>query len=136
MLIGPGGVFAVETKNPTKPAGDCRVTYDGQTIRVNGHTPDRDPLVQAQAASRRIREILQEFTGEQVQVRGIVLYPGWFVERQPRGVETWVLNEKALIGFLNREDDRLTAQQITVMKNGVERFQRERNAPRVTSQAK
>ena len=131
VLIGPGGVFAVETKNPTKPAGDCRVTYDGQAIRVNGHTPDRDPLIQAQAASRRIGEILKEYAGEQVPVRGIVLYPGWFVERQPRGVETWVLNEKALPHFLNYEAPRLTTQQITVLKHALERSQRERSRSKV-----
>jgi hypothetical protein len=42
ILIGPAGVFTVETKTHNKPGGDARIVFDGETIRLNGLEPDRD----------------------------------------------------------------------------------------------
>ena len=36
VLIDPAGVFTVETKTHSKPNGDVRVTFDGETIRIDG----------------------------------------------------------------------------------------------------
>jgi len=47
VLIGPAGVFTVETKTHSKPRGDARVVFDGEAIQVAGMEPDRDPVVQA-----------------------------------------------------------------------------------------
>jgi len=49
VLIGPAGVFTVETKTRTKPHGDARVTFRGEALLVAGFEPDRDPIVQARA---------------------------------------------------------------------------------------
>jgi hypothetical protein len=81
VIIGPEGVFAIETKTNSKPVrGKADVTYDGQRILVNGFPPDRDPLIQAKAAARRVCAILKEMTGSEVEwVQPVVLYPGWYV---------------------------------------------------------
>ena len=43
VLLGPADIFTVETKTLSKPArGKAEVRYDGQTLTVNGYTPDRD----------------------------------------------------------------------------------------------
>ncbi len=76
---------------------------------------DRDPLVQVRANCSYIRELLERGTTERPFVRGVVLFPGWFIERQPRGVDVWVLNEKALPSFLQQEDRRLGADQIAAL---------------------
>jgi hypothetical protein len=37
IVVGPTGLFAVETKTWSKPmTGDCKVKYDGEQITVNG----------------------------------------------------------------------------------------------------
>lgn len=124
VAIGPGGVFAIETKTRSKPTGDARVTYDGRRVLVNGHAPDRDPVQQAQAGAARVKQVLAEFTGSSVAVRPVVLFPGWFVERQPSGVDTWVLNDKAFVAWIGNEPSRLSPEQIRVLAAGLARYVR------------
>ena len=114
----PGDSFNVDhvligTKTRSKPNGrDAKITYDGEQIKVDGFAPDRDPLVQVQANCRYVRELLERGCTVRPFIRGVVLFPGWWIERQPRGVDVWVLNEKVLPGFLHQEDRRLDADQI------------------------
>jgi Nuclease-related domain len=56
VLIGPAGVFTVETKTHSKRIGDARVTFEGETIRGGGFEPDRDPLVQPKGS--QVQELL------------------------------------------------------------------------------
>lgn len=124
VIIGPGGVFAIETKTRFKPVGDARVTYDGNLVRVNGHVPDRDPVVQARAGAARIRDILAEFTGISMSVKPVVLFPGWFVEGQSSRSEAWVLNPKAFVTWVGNEPERLSSQQVRVLAGGLARYVR------------
>jgi hypothetical protein len=44
VLVGPGGVFAIETKTWSKPLrGDARISFDGVKLLAADHEPDRDP---------------------------------------------------------------------------------------------
>ena len=128
VLIGPGGVFAIETKTRTKSHGDARVDYDGKQVTVAGWIPDRDPVAQSQACAARLQEILLKETGMRVPVRSVVLFPGWYVNEQPRGVETWVLNEKSLVGFLNHEPEKLQPSEIFALAAGLGRYVRRNDA--------
>lgn len=97
VLVSPRGVFAIETKTVSKPhRGDAKVVFDGNRIVVNGQVPDRDPLVQARASRDWVRSILEDTTSRKFPVRGVVIYPGWYVERAggARASEAWVLNER------------------------------------------
>jgi len=104
VLIGPTGVFAIETKTVSKPDNrDAEILYDGEKIEVDGHLPDRDPLKQAEAEAKRVQEIIQQRTGQKVPVRPVVLYPGWFVRRRCRSPKIWVVNENHLQAWLDHE---------------------------------
>ena len=64
VIVGPAGVFTVETKTWSKPAkGDAKVVFDGERVRINGFEPDRNPIVQAKAQARWLKEVLAESTG-------------------------------------------------------------------------
>jgi hypothetical protein len=126
VVIGPGGVFAIEVKTRSKPRrGDAKVTYDGERIFINGFESDRDPLIQARAGAKRLQEILERFTGRSVSIRPVVIFPNWFVDRQPPGVDTWVLNEKAFVGFLEREPEKLSKEDARMFAEGLARYVRE-----------
>lgn len=118
VIIGTGGIFSVETKTHSKPTrGGGVVKYDGESILIDGHAPDRDPLVQAKAGASHIRGILSRLTGRDprsIPVRPIVLYPGWYIEGKSGGKEVWVLHEKSLPAFLDYEPDRLTSEDVAL----------------------
>lgn len=106
VLISPQGVFAVETKTFSKPKrGKAVVKYDGEKVRVNGWEPDRNPVVQARAARDWLGNLLFETTAMRYPVRGVVIFPGWYVESPQSGKrpDVWVLNEKALPKFIENE---------------------------------
>jgi hypothetical protein len=117
IVIGPTGVFVIETKTHSKPAkGASAVRYDGETVSVNGFKPDRDPIMQAKAEARWLFSLLERSTGRKVFVQPIVIYPGWFVEPQPAGATVWVLNEKALPSFIgNAKQSRLSGEDIHLL---------------------
>jgi hypothetical protein len=125
VLIGPGGVYVIETKTISKPAkGQAVVEYDGEKVIVNGHTPDRDPVMQARALSRWLEELIRESTGKAFKVRPVVVYPGWYVSDQPKGAEVWVLNPKALPAFLEHEHSTISAEDVHLVCYHLSRYVR------------
>jgi hypothetical protein len=120
VLVGPQGVFTVETKTYSKPvSGDARVRFDGSGIRVDGVAMDRDPLVQACAQTRWMKRTLEDLTGQKFPVRSVVVLPGWFVERsrEAAGSEVWVLEPKDMRGWLRREPHVLPPQDVALVQN-------------------
>ena len=83
IVVGPAGVFAVETKARAKPTSDDRkrdaqVTYDGLYL----HFPqwkESKPLEQARNQAVWLARWLSSATGEQTTVRPILVLPGWYV---------------------------------------------------------
>ncbi len=124
VLVGAGGIFTIETKTFSKPVGsDAKVKFDGEHILVNGLKPDRDPVVQARAQARWLRELLSESTGRKFPVRPVILFPGWFVEQNKSSArELWVLNPKALRDFLRYEAEVLAHEDVTLAAFHLSRF--------------
>lgn len=124
VLIGPAGVFTVETKTFGKPVrGAAKIIFDGKMILVDGFAPDRDPVIQARAQARWLRQILSESTGRTLGVRPVVVFPGWFVEQRPGSTsEVWVLEPKALPAFLSHEDTVLSPETIKLASFHLTRF--------------
>lgn len=124
VLIGPAGAFTIETKTFSKRrSADAKVTFDGERIVVDGHEPDRDPIVQAKAQARWLRELLVQSTGRKFAVRPVILFPGWWVE-QSKGSsrEVWVLEPKALPGFLAHEPEVLSPEDVKLASFHLSRF--------------
>jgi hypothetical protein len=126
VLIGPGGVFTIETKTWSKPArGDARVTYDGKQVLVAGQTPDRDPIAQAKSQARWISSVLLESTGRKLAVQPVVVFPGWYVDAAPGSQQTvWVMEPKGLPAFLSQQVARLSAEDVRLAVFHLSRFVR------------
>ncbi len=129
VVIGPAGVFSLETKTFSKPRrGESKIQFDGAKILVNGFSPDRDPVIQAKAQAAWLRELLSESAGKKYQVRPVVLFPGWFVQRsKPSTKELWVLNPKAFPEFLDHEPSILSDSDIKLASFHLSRFIRSSN---------
>lgn len=127
VLLGPAGIFTVETKTISKPQrGKAEVRYDGQTLTVGGFTPDRDPIIQGKAQAGWLRELLEESTGKRFPVRSLVVYPGWFVTTttKPLGLDVLVLNPRGLPGLLEKLPRTLPDEDIKLASYHLSRYAR------------
>lgn len=71
VVLSPLGFYTIETKTQSKPArGSPRIQLKAESVLVDGHRPDRDPLVQAKASARWLGQLLEESTGKHFPVRG------------------------------------------------------------------
>ncbi|MFA4987870.1 MAG: nuclease-related domain-containing protein [Candidatus Brocadiia bacterium] len=119
VIVGPGGVFTIETKTIRKPArGESKVEFDGEKITVGGFTPDRDPVAQVQAAARHVKFIIKQTSGRDVFVRPVLLYPGWYTT-QPDKTDIWVLNENAFPKFIQKESQQVDAGSVHLIAAGI-----------------
>jgi len=129
VIIGPHGVFAIETKTISKPLrGQAEVVFDGETVTIGGYQPDRDPVIQARAAARSIRKILHEMTGQEPNVIPVLLYVNWFVEPNPRDADVIVMNQEYFLKSFDRLQDRNTLQtpQVEALAARMESYLREK----------
>lgn len=124
VIIGPAGVFTIETKTLSKPMrGETKIQFDGETIQVNGRTMERNPVRQAKAQASWLKKILQETTEREYKVHPVVVFPGWFIEQKPGSQhELWVLEPKALPKFLENAPDVLSAEEIKLASGNLSRF--------------
>ena len=119
LLIGPRGVFVIETKTRRKPNDhDATITYDGNRILIDGIPANPDPHPQARAAAVEIRNHLKRTTARTPHVRAVVLFPGWYVE-STSGSQVWVLNPLNLAGWLRYErTPELSSSDLALLTNG------------------
>jgi len=132
VIIGPAGVFTIETKTISKPIrGETKIQFDGEHLQINGLTMDRNPVNQAKAQASWLKKILQETTEKEYKVRPVVLFPGWYIEQKPGSSrDLWVLEPKALPTFLENAPKILSAEEIKMASGNLSRFIRaqEKNA--------
>lgn len=126
VLIGPGGIFTVETKTWSKPArGEARIRFDGSQLTVAGREPVRDPVIQARAQAAWLRGLLSESTGRVFEVFPVVVFPGWFVEQAEGSLRNiWVLEPKALPKFLANKPSTLATGDVKLASFHLARFVR------------
>ena len=127
VVIGPAGIFTIETKTWSKPTkGQAVVKFDGESVSIGGLGPDKRPIIQARAQAGWLRELLQESTGLEVQVHPVILFPGWYIEKT--GTPTrplWVLEPKGLPKYLDVQNTRLTREKINLLSYSLSRFIRQ-----------
>jgi Nuclease-related domain len=124
VVISPHGLYAIETKTYSKPWPEAKIIVDGDSLIIAGHTPDRDPMVQVSLAARWLEDKLQESAGKRFAVRGVVVFPGWFVEqRSPRG-PLWVLEPKMLPGFIEQEPKSVIPEDVALAAFHLSRYVR------------
>lgn len=89
VVISPSGVYAVETKGRAKPDKgrgkiDANVIFDGEKLQF----PDwfeTKPLDQARRQADWLSKWLTSAVGSPVKAQGVLVFPGWYVERKGAG---------------------------------------------------
>lgn len=120
VLVTTKGIFAIETKTWSKPIrGEANITYDGEHLWANGQKRDRDPIKQAIAQARWLRDLIKEGTGKTFSIRPVVVFPGWYVHpdatsaAKSKGV--WLLNPKVLPDFVSAERALMTPEDVKLV---------------------
>ena len=87
IVVGPSGVFAVETKGKSKPdkgrgSVDAKVVYDGKQLIFPDNNTNTEFISQAKKQAASLSKWLSSAVGEPIPVKPVLALPGWFVERK------------------------------------------------------
>jgi hypothetical protein len=125
VIISSGGIFTVETKTYSKPAkGNAKIHYDGRSIQIDGVQPTGDILGQARAQRDWLTDVLEQSTGKKYPVRGVVVFPGWYVDNKgnPGHHEIWVMNSKMLPSFVENVPKKLEKEDLHLVAYHLARY--------------
>lgn len=111
LLVGPAGIFTIETKTLMKPRdGRNKIVYQAPRL-FTGNLDLSQHLVQSASQATRVRGMLDEYGLTPGNVRSVLLFPGWFIEYQTgRERSIWVLEPKAFIKWVRNAPVVLSAQ--------------------------
>lgn len=99
VVVGPAGVFAIETK--TRRKGRARVGFMAHEIIYDGRAlaypwgEDQHGLEQARRQAEWLAQFLHQQLGRAVPVQPLLVFPGWMILRKGRGPVN-VLNPREL----------------------------------------
>ena len=108
IIVGPPGVFAIETKTRRKPAHlkgteKATVMFDGTALHYPFGRPETGAVEQAALNAKTLGKFLSSATGEPTPVNAILALPGWYVDRKARGLVN-VLNPKEIQNSFSLKD--------------------------------
>ena len=125
VVIGPGGVIAVETKGRAKRdqgggSADAKVIFNGEYLRFP-HWLEKNPIIQARRQAVWLQKWLTSAVGQTVKVRPALALAGWYVERTKTG-DVLVYNGKSPVFLTNPNitGDRLSPEMIQRIVHQVE----------------
>jgi len=123
VIVGPTGIFSVETKNWTNPDGTHhQIYYDGKQILVDGRHPDKDPLTQGIAGGKWVSDILETLTGKHFFVQPIVVFLGSYTTKNPGNAPAWVLNEQAVPSFIRHNFSELSHDDVGLVTAQLKKY--------------
>ncbi len=116
VVVGPGGIFAIETKcrskRPSKggrPASEA--IFDGEAIRFPRYS-DLEAPAQARRNAEWVAKEMSKAVCKEVEARAIVALPGWYVPNPRKEWEVWVLSGKMVPSWIEQEPRRLSEELI------------------------
>lgn len=83
VVVGPAGVFVLETKARTKRPGregqaKHEVQFDGRTLRFP-NWDDHETVQQVERNTEWVRKFLADFSPPELAFQPVVVIPGWYV---------------------------------------------------------
>lgn len=83
IVVGPTGVFAIETKAWRKPLGvdgEMKLRVSDEGIQLPGDKPRKNAIQQARRNAATLSRWLTGSASEKIPVRPLVVVPGWYVD--------------------------------------------------------
>ncbi|MDZ7669448.1 MAG: nuclease-related domain-containing protein [Gammaproteobacteria bacterium] len=112
VVIGPAGIFTVETKTLSKPLrGRAIIRYENQSLK-KGPFDISNYLDQARAQAAYVEAWLKDATGQRYAVQPTVVFPGWSIDSRDADPQVWVMDLKDLIESVKARHAQLSPEQI------------------------
>ena len=120
VLVGPGGIFAIETKYRS---GKGEITFrDLEGVLVGGRLEEKDCLKQARASAAAIRDLIHESCGRREWVIPIVVFVGdWKIRNKWRDTNVRVFTPDGLLHYIRDQQPQLTRSEIQLIASHLER---------------
>lgn len=125
VILSEHGIFVVDTKTHQKPIkSEARIRVQDDEVYVNNYKVDRNPIKQSRALTKWVQDLLEETTGKKFPVQGVVVFPGWFVEKMHGKEDVWVLNPKALPAFIRNSQQKIQMEDVLLAYFHLSRYVR------------
>ena len=123
VLVGPGGVFAIETKFRS---GKGEITFrNGEGLFVGERAEEKDCLKQARGNAAAVSQIIKETCGKREWVIPLVVFVGeWRVKDDWRDTDVRVFTPDRLGRYIRNQQPRLKRSEIELIASHLERSTR------------
>jgi hypothetical protein len=120
VLVGPSGVFAIETKFRS---GHGEITFrNGEGVFVGDRLEEKDCLKQACGNTVAIRNLIQENCGRREYVTPVVVFVGdWKIRNKWRDTNLRVFTPERLLDYIRDQQLQLTRKDIELIASHLER---------------
>jgi hypothetical protein len=123
VVIGPTGVYAVETKTRSKSIKKERnahkVSFDGKYLIFPDYK-NQDFIIQAKNQAKWLSDFLNKSVGKPIKVTPVLALPGWMVDRHTQDTSLYVINPKECAKIIPGRPIILDEQTIQQVKYQVE----------------
>lgn len=120
VVVGPGGVFAIETKFRS---GRGEITFrNGEGLFIDGVLEEKDSLKQARAHAAEMNRLIQEHCGRFEWVRPLVVFVGnWRVRNDWQTTDTRVFTPLQAVRYIAEQQPALMREEIRLIASHLER---------------
>jgi hypothetical protein len=123
VVVGPAGVFAIETKFRS---GSGEIEFrNGEGLFVGGHPEEKDCLNQARGNAREVNRLIQEHCGRFHWVKPLVVFVGdWRIKDRWLMTDARVFTPDRLRRYFDEQQPELTRNEIKLIASHLERSAR------------
>jgi Nuclease-related domain len=120
VIVGPGGVFAIETKYRS---GKGQITFrNTEGVLVGDRLEEKDCLKQARANAAAVSDLIRETCGRREWVTPIVVFVGdWKIKDEWHETNTRVFTPDQLSRYIRNQQPQLTRKEIELIASHLER---------------
>jgi nuclease-like protein len=122
VLVGPGGVFAIETKYRS---GKGEITVRNEGVFVGERLEEKDCLKQARGSAKAVSQLIAENCARREWVTPVVVFVGdWKIRNEWRDTNARVFTPDGLSRYIRNQQPRLTRKEIELIGSHLERSAR------------